>query len=784
MQLNELTDRILAHVYADNYQPVKQRTIAKQLSIGPDDEPLLKKAVKKLVKKGRLAYGDKHLIFPVVDSQAVAARPPAEPQRPQRKSNVTGSFTRTSKGYGFVRPHGTDRAEGRNFDIFIPQEDTRDAADGDVVEVSLSHRRGPMGKRRGRIVQVLERQTHQFVGVYHERGGAGYVQVDGAIFAQPVYVGDAGAKNAMEDDKVVIELVRFPTHFQEGEGVITEVLGPRGAPGVDALSIIMEFGLPQDFSEAVLESAREQAERFDESIGPDRQDMTDEVVITIDPVDARDFDDAISLRKTGNGHWLLGVHIADVAHFVPEGSALDHEARERATSVYLPDRVIPMLPEIISNNLASLQPDKVRYARTAMIEMTPDGARVATEVHSTAIKSRRRFTYEEVDEFLADRESWREKLSPEVFALLANMHELAMILRRRRLEGGAIEMHLPEVKIDLDKFGRVTGAHVVENTESHQIIEEFMLGANEAVAERLHDDEILFLRRIHEPPDPRKLGALTTFVRELGLECESLESRFEIKRVLEETADRPEAYAIHYAVLRSMSKAVYGPMESGHYALAMADYCHFTSPIRRYPDLTVHRIFDKLARGKKQPGDFDALALMGDHCSDREQRAEKAERELKKTKLLNFLSQKIGYQMEGVVTGVEEFGLFVQGIDIPAEGLLHVQALGDDYFHYDKPTHTLMGHKAGNQFRLGDGLQVEVVRVDLERRELDFRLASKPQRKRTAEGQKKTAGTKSAPKGTQRKSGQRKTSQRKGTRPPPEGSQGKRRKTSKRKRRS
>jgi ribonuclease R len=562
-------------------------------------------------------------------------------------------------------------------------------------------------------------------------------------------------------------LVRFPTHFHEGEGVITQVLGPRGAPGVDTLSIIMEFGLPQEFSEAVLDSAREQAEKFNESIGADRLDCTEDVVITIDPVDARDFDDAISLTRLENGHWLLGVHIADVAHFVPEDTLLDREARDRATSVYLPDQVIPMLPEIISNNLASLQPDKLRYARTAYIEMTPDGARVNTEVHSTAIKSRRRFSYEEVDEFLADREAWREKLTPDVFDLLENMHELAMILRRRRLEGGAIEMHLPEVKIDLDKFGRVTGAHVVESTESHQIIEEFMLGANEAVAERLSDDEILFLRRIHESPDPRKLQSLTTFVRELGIECESLESRYEIKRVLELTSERPEAYAINYAVLRSMSKAIYGPSESGHYALAMDNYCHFTSPIRRYPDLTVHRLYDQIAKGKKVKNDFDALALFGDHCSEREQRAEKAERELKKAKLLNYMSKKIGFQMEAVVTGVEEFGLFVQGIEIPAEGLLHVQALGDDYYHYDKPSHTLMGHKAGNQFRLGDRLQVEVARVDLDRREIDFRLAANQPRKESAEKKSAPAGSSSrktsSGSGSERKRSRKKSTEASGT---------------------
>ena len=270
-------------------------------------------------------------------------------------------------------------------------------------------------------------------------------------------------------------MVRFPSHMRDGEGVIVEVLGGRGQPGVDTMSIIYEFNLPGEFADDVLEESRKQAEKFDESIGRGRRDLTDKTIITIDPVDARDFDDAISLERLDNGHWLLGVHIADVSHFVQTKTPLDREAYERATSVYLPDRVIPMLPEIISNNLASLQPDKVRYAMTAMMEFTEDGVRVACDVFKSAIKSVRRFTYEEVDEYLANRDAWKKKLTPEVHALLGRMHELAMKFRARRFQRGALELSMPEMKIDLDADGRVTGAHLAQNTESHQMIEEFML---------------------------------------------------------------------------------------------------------------------------------------------------------------------------------------------------------------------------------------------------------------------------------------------------------------------
>jgi ribonuclease R len=740
-----LSEQLLAHVNQPNYRPVKPRVIIKQLDLPPDSIRDLQMVIKKLVKQGRLAYGSKHLVRPadVPPDRALSATSSvaanagddvSEPSLPEPglrtgkqrplKSHLTGVFRRTSKGYGFVRPVGTSRAVGRDADILIPESGCRDAADGDTVAVRMSKRRGPQGKLTGEIVEVLERDTHRFVGVYDEHDGSGYVQIDGKIFTEPILVGDAGAKNARLGDKVVIEMVRFPTHQFEGEGVIVEVLGPRGEPGVDTLSIIHEFDLPDEFPDDVLENARQEAERFDEQIA-NRVDLTQATIITIDPVDARDFDDAISLEALPNGHWRLGVHIADVSHFVKPRTPLDREARDRATSVYLPDRVLPMLPEIISNNLASLQPNRVRYTKTVFIEFTPEGTRVAADVHNAAIKSVRRFTYEEVDEYLADREAWQDKLTKPVFDLLGHMHTLAMIMRQRRLDRGAIELTLPEVKIDLDKNGRVSGAHVVENTESHQIIEEFMLAANEAVASLLRDREVNFLRRVHEQPDPRKLVALTRFVRELGIPCESLESRFEIKRVVELVKERPESHAVNYAVLRSMQKAMYSPDDDGHYALHSRDYCHFTSPIRRYPDLTVHRIFDALIRGKKPTGTYDELAALGEHCSEREQRAAHAERELVKMKLLAHLKGKIGEELDAIITGVEQFGLFAQGIELPAEGFIHIRTLRDDHYHFDRASHTLSGHRSDNQFRLGDLVRVKIALVDVDRRELEFSLVKR-----------------------------------------------------------
>ena len=712
--LRELKRRVLDYVSRPDYQPQKPKQIARALGLSAEQTRLLRQAIKQLVAEGQLAYGSGHQV-----------RLPGELAADQ----VIGVFHRTARGNGYVRPQGVEPDSQRRKDIFVAARNAKDAATGDTVRVKIIRRRGREGKPEGVVLEVLERESHQFVGTYVEEAGQGFVVVDGGMFAHPIPVGDPGAKGARPNDKVVFEMVRFPSYAHPGEGVITEVLGPRGAPGIDTLSVIREFGLVEEFSQAAVAEARRQAERFDESIPPSRRDLTDLTIITIDPEDARDFDDAISLEKLDNGHWLLGVHIADVAHFVREGSALDQEAKDRGTSVYLPDRVIPMLPEIISNSLASLQPNKVRYAKTVFLEYTPEGVLVDVELCRSAIRSVRRFTYEEVDQFLENPQSWRRRLKAAVFHLLENMYELAMILRRRRMARGALELNMPDVRIELDEEGRVVGAHEEPDTASHQIIEEFMLAANEAVANTLHRQGWLFLRRVHFPPSPRKLKALTEFVRELGLKVGSLEDRFELQKLLELVRGRPEERAVHFAVLRSMPQAMYSPTEDGHYALATDCYCHFTSPIRRYPDLTIHRLVDALLAGKNPRNDLGHLMSLGQHCSERERRAEAAERELVKLKLLSFLEEHLGLELEATITGVESYGIFVRGLELPAEGLVHISSLHDDLYKYDRESHALVGLYHGKMLRLGDLVRVKVARVDLERRELDFLLVGRVRRK-------------------------------------------------------
>jgi ribonuclease R len=754
---DELRSAILSYTSNPAYTAVKPKVIAERLGLEGDAAAHCKKIVKKLVREGALEYGPNHLIVPIDPAHpsrthlmpAVAGESghpisdePASNSRRDRGNYVIGTLRRISSGDAFVRPEGTPASAERDLDIFVPGRQSGDAASGDVVRLSVSSRPGAYGKPTGKVVDVVERATNVFVGTYLEAAGSALVEVDGKVFGQPIYVGDPGAKGAKEGDKVVIEMVRFPSQLRDGEGVITRILGDRTAPGVDTLSIKYEFNLPGEFPADVLEDARKQATKFDESIPAGRRDLTGEVIVTIDPLTARDFDDAISLKKLDNGHWELGVHIADVSHFVQPKSPLDREAYDRATSVYLPDEVIPMLPEIISNNLASLQPDRVRYAVTALLEMSPDGMPINCEVFKSAIKSRRRFTYQEVDQYLLAKglvtaEAPRaassptaadvvSTLTPEVDRLLADMFELAMKLRKRRFDRGALELSMPEVEIDLDKDGRVTGAHVEQNTESHQVIEEFMLAANIAVATKLADAGLLFLRRIHGSPDPRKSRALTEFIRSLGMPVENLQDRFELQQVLDRVKGDPRQHAVNFSTLRSMQKAIYSPEDEGHYALAADCYCHFTSPIRRYPDLTIHRLIDALnhhqaGTGPKPVNEMAQLLLEGDHCSEREQRASGAERELKKMKLLNYLSDKVGMEMDGVITGVEKFGVFIMGRDLPAEGFIHITALGDDFYQFDRASHSIAGRREGNTFRLGDTVRVAVANVDVDARELDFR---------------------------------------------------------------
>jgi ribonuclease R len=702
----DMSEQILALLRRKSYSPLKPKALARKLGVSSGQYPEFKRALRDLLREGRIELGK---------NQTIRLIPP--------HGTVTGTYRRTASGVGFVRPHPIDGKTGP--EVRIGEDDGLDAATGDVVLVKIIRKPNrPDMLPLGQVLRVLERSTRQFVGTYFERDGEGLVRVDGNVFSHSVSVGDPGAKGARAGDKVVFEMVRFPTPEDRGEGVITEVLGPHGQPGVDTLSIIRAYGLPDVFPDDALEEARAAAEAFREDDLDGRTDFTADLVVTIDPVDARDFDDAVGLtRDRRTGHWQLAVHIADVGHFAPPGGALDREARNRATSVYLPQRVLPMFPELISNHLASLQPGKVRYVKSVLISFTAQGQKTEVRFANGAIRSRRRLTYEQVMHLLTHGNPADGGVEQEVYDLLLRMRELAMILRGRRKKRGALELNMPEAELEYDDQGRVAGAHFRVDDVSHQIIEEFMLAANEAVAEQLDRLGVPFLRRIHPAPDPFRLSAFADFARSLGYKMPTDFDRFALQRILEQSADRPERYAVHYALLRGLKQAVYSPSDEGHYALASDDYCHFTSPIRRYPDLTVHRQIGQFLRNGRAGADMAELVGLGEHCSKMERRAEMAERELIKLKLLTYMSERLGYQTEAIITGVADYGFFAQAEQLPVEGLVHISTLPDDYYYFEEETHSLIGRRSGRRYRLGDRVHVQVVRVDIQRRQLDFRVA-------------------------------------------------------------
>src|SRR5262245_17077773 len=492
----DLTQKILAAVSRKSYQPLKPKALARKIGVPSEQYADFRRALRELLKQGRVVMGKNHTIRPA-----------------QASSTIAGTFHKTSAGYGFVRPHAIDGHVGS--EVLVREEDTRDAATGDQVLVRILRRpKRPDLRPTGKVLEVLERATRQFVGTYLERDGDALVRVDGTVFSHSILVGDPGTKGAKAGDKVVIEMLRFPSPDDRGEAVITEVLGPHGKPGVDTLSIIRALGLPDEFPEEVKEEARRVARQFREDDLGHRQDFTGDVTVTIDHVGARDFDDAVSLtRDERRGHWLLGVHIADFGHCAPPGSELDHEARKRGTSVYLPQRVLPMFPELLSNGLASLQEGKNRYVKSVHIEYTPEGQKVSARFANGVIRNRKRFTYEQVSAILEKPEGYKGKFEDGVLALLLRMRDLGMILHRRRTKRGALELQMPEAELEYDEQGRVSGAHFVKHDISHQIIEEFMLAANEAVAEHLDHLDVAFLRRIHPAPEPNKLKEFADFAR-------------------------------------------------------------------------------------------------------------------------------------------------------------------------------------------------------------------------------------------------------------------------------
>ncbi|MEI7924069.1 MAG: VacB/RNase II family 3'-5' exoribonuclease [Planctomycetota bacterium] len=710
-------------------QSLTVKALARRLNFDSIQSITLRRAVKKLLKSGKIVMaGGKTLALPTKlaskEPIRILKRPEGEATRPENL--IRGIFKRHPRGFGFLRPMDKLGAGSKQFDLFVAPGDTADAATGDEVLVKRVKSTKSKGAGEARIVEILKRSAGKFVGTYYEERGVGWVRIDGTQFPEPLELGDPGAKRVRPEDKVAVEITRYPTMDRRGAAVIVAVLGQHGKKGVETQMILHAYELDPEFSLEVQAEARAHARLFEAMLAenkfPNRTNFRDDLIVTIDPAKARDFDDAISLHQYENGHWRLRVHIADVSAFVETDSILDTEARRRGNSVYLPDLVVPMLPEIISNSLASLQAGEPRLAVTVEIHFSSEGIVTSSEVHRSVILVRQRFSYEQAfvvmmtppDQPVAD-----QVVADDVRRLLERMHRLAMILRERRFHRGALELNLPEIQLTLDDDGRAKGAQLVVNDVSHQVIEEFMLAANEAVARQITQAEVPFLRRAHPDPDPIKLKDLAAFAEEVGFHVADPESRFELQKLLKETAGKPEQHAIHYGLLRSLKQATYTPEEIGHYALASKDYCHFTSPIRRYPDLVSHRQILDLIRGRKPFSDFDELAAIGEECTRTERKAASAERELIKLKILLHLQDHVGEVFESIITGVEDYGFYSQLVEWPIDGLVRLENLGSDsLWYYEEASRSIIAKRGGQKYRLGDRTKVRIADIDIERREL------------------------------------------------------------------
>lgn len=739
------TRRILDHLAHANYRPSPVKQTARELRVAAEDEALFTEAIRRLQDDGRLEIDPAGLV-----------------RLPSYGDEVVGELRLNARGFGFVRPDEPHR----DGDLFIPPGRTRDAISGDRVRATVQHQ-GWRGKGRpgrspftGTVVEVLERGRDHFVGVLFERGGSWFVEPSGRTLAEPVLIRDPHAKNAKAGDQVVIELLHYPQEQYIPEGVIIRVLGEAGRPDVETEAVIVAHGLRTEFPAAALDEAGKATRGFEKEAGKPRgrEDLTATFTITIDPPDARDFDDAISISHDQEANqWTLGVHIADVSHFVRPGSALDQEARQRGNSVYLPRLVIPMLPEVLSNGVCSLQEGVPRFTRSVFVTFDHRGKVLFQRLASTVISSDKRLTYLEAQALIDGKSTEARKhtradpvYTDQLTETLRLCDKLARILKNRRNRDGMIVLDLPDVELVFDDKGHVIDAVPEDDSFTHTIIEMFMVEANEAVARTFDDLQVPLLRRIHPDPVPGDIEELRMYARGVQVGLPDEPTRHDLQRLLNVTRDTPASRAIHFAVLRTLATASYSPAIVGHFALASDHYAHFTSPIRRYPDLAVHRVIEayldatdngsSVPGGRKKrelgrrlhddsrvPGEDD-LILLGRHCSETEDEAEAAERELRDFLVMQLLhEQHLGDDFDGVVTGVTGNGVYVSIERFLVEGLVRSadlpQSAGrSDRWKPDQRTGRLVAGRSGASLGIGDLVRVRILRVDLASRHLDLSL--------------------------------------------------------------
>jgi ribonuclease R len=708
----KIREKILALLARKDYRPLDKTELGRKLALESSERVALRKMLRELERSGEIARIRKNRYV-----------------LPAEADLVTGKLSIHQAGYGFL----TTGTSGQP-DIFIAAENTGTAMHGDRVvarinrDVPTRRAKDRPGRSEGRVIRILERARDTIVGTLQDSRNFYYIVPDDPRLVHDVYVqvpprAKLPAAPA-RGDKVVVRLESWESRHVNPEGEIIEVLGPAAAAGVDMLSIIRKCGLPTEFPKNVVNEAGKIPETVDQRMLEGREDLREKFIVTIDPDDARDFDDAIHVEKIDNEGWQVGVHIADVSSYVEPESAVDREARRRGNSVYLPDRVIPMLPERLSNGVCSLRPGVDRLTHSVFIRFDKNGRAKSARFAKSVIRSAQRLTYKQAYAIL------QSKPGDELSKRLHIAWSLASLLRRKRFEHGSLDLDFPEVKVHVDPTGVPVKLERVENDESHQLIEEFMLAANEAVARELRHRAIPTIYRVHEDPEPEKLAEYREFVLSFNYKVGDLSHRAEIQRFLASIRGKPEEQALKIGLLKSLKRARYASQPLGHYGLAKANYLHFTSPIRRYADLVVHRTLAGRNLQQRSRLDSNQISSIADHISETERTAAEAEIEAVRMKKLQFFQRQLDLRdpqvFRAAIVDVRNYGLVVELPDVLVTGLIHVSALTDDFYLFDPAHRRLLGRRSRRRFAVGDQVRVFVARVDTFKRQIDFALADQP----------------------------------------------------------
>lgn len=696
---------IMELVEADFYVPMREKELAVMLQVSKQDRPELNRLLNELLAEGKLSLTKKGKFVKAKHSD----------------KELVGTFLSNAKGFGFVE------IEGRDEDLYIPENCVNGAFHKDTVKVALLS--GERGRRQeAQVIEIIARGMKQVVGIYDRiNKNYGFVIPDNTKIGSDIFVPVERARGAVSGHKVVCEITDYGRDNRKPEGKIVEILGHVGDPGVDIMSIVKGYELPVEFPEKVMHQAEKVANEVSEADRTGRRDLRDVQMVTIDGEDAKDLDDAVSLTKEG-GLYRLGVHIADVANYVQENSALDWEAKNRGTSVYLVDRVIPMLPHKLSNGICSLNAGEDRLALSCLMTIDQKGEVVSHEIVESVINVDRRMTYTSVKKILEDKDEAETEAYRELVPMFELMQELAAILREKRRKRGSIDFDFPETKIVLDEEGHPLEIKPYDRNVATKIIEDFMLIANETVAQHFYWMELPFVYRTHDNPDPEKIDKLGTFIKNFGYFIKSKQDEIhpkELQKLLARIEDTPEEALISRLTLRSMKQAKYTTACTGHFGLACQYYCHFTSPIRRYPDLQIHRIIKEQLRGRMNEKRIEhyneILPEVAKHSSEMERRADEAERETDKLKKVEYMEGHIGEIYEGVISSITAWGVYVE-LPNTVEGMIHVSMLPGDYFYYDEETYEMVGQATDIRYKLGQTLKVKVNAADKISRTIDFAI--------------------------------------------------------------